>query len=378
MLVLYYFLNLRVFHKAFKEILISELVLGFWTFGFAPSVASAPGIISTVAGNGNRGFSGDGGPATEASLSAPRSVFVDGSGVIYIAANLRIRKVDTSANISTVAGNGIVGSSGDGGSATEASVRYPSGVFVDGSGNIYIADRSRIRKVDTSGIVSTVAGSGNHGFSGDGGPATEASVRYPTGVFVDGSGNIYIADTNNIRIRKVDTSGIISTVAGNGTRGFSGDGGLGTSASLENPTAVFVDGSRNIYIADCGNHRIRKVDTSGIISTVAGNGTRGFSGDGGLATSASLNFPQGVFVDGLGNIYIGDTANHRIRKVEGILVGDFDGDNEVGLSDFVLFLDVFGTMTSSDEWNPTFDLDGKGEVGLSDFVIFLDNFGSTG
>ena len=339
------------------------------------------GIISTVAGNGTRGFSGDGGPAISASLSSPQSVFVDGLGNIYIvdAGNYRIRKVDTSGIISTVPLDGLVGFSGDGGPATDASLNFPSDVSVDGSGNIYIADMNngRIRKVDTSGIISTVAGNGTFGFSGDGGPATDASLNFPSDVSVDGSGNIYIADMNNGRIRKVDTSGIISTVAGNGTFGFSGDGGPATDAKLFTPRGVYVDGSGVIYIVDWFNHLIRKVDTSGIISTVAGNGSSGgFSGDGGPATSASLNRPYGVFVDGLGNIYIVDAGNHRIRKVEGILVGDFDGDTEVGLSDFVRFLDVFGATT--DPANSVFDLDNNGEIGLSDFVIFLDNFGKTG
>ncbi len=304
----------------FRESMISILVLGFWMFGFVPSVAAAPGDISTVAGNGTQGFSGDGSAATSASLNKPMGTFVDGFGNVYTAefGNHRIRKVDTSGIISTVAGNGTAGFAGDGGPATSASLNGPRDVFVDGLGNIYIADETnhRIRKVDTSGIISTVAGNGTQGFSGDGGPATSASLNNPRGVFVDVSGNIYIGDTNNHRIRKVDTSGIINTVAGNGTFAFSGDGGPATSASLNVPFGVFVDGSGNIYIADQNNHRIRKVDTSGIISTVAGNGTAGFSGDGGPATSASLNNPLGVFVDGLGNIYTAEFVNHRIRKVD--------------------------------------------------------------
>ncbi len=303
----------------YKAILISVLLVGFWTFEFVPSVASALGIISTVAGGGNSGL-GDGGPATSARLNGPRGVFVDGSGNIYIGDWLhhRIRKVDASGIISTVAGNGTAAFSGDGGPATSASLNSPFGVFVDGSGNIYIVDRTnhRIRKVDTSGIITTVAGSSTFGFSGDGGPATNARLRNPQGVSVDGLGNIYIADSSNNRIRKVDTSGIITTVAGNSTSGFSGDGGPATSASLKTPSGVFVDGSGNFYIADQLNHRIRKVDTSGIISTVAGKGTSTFSGDGGPATSASLNAPLGVFGDGSGVIYIADKVNHRIRKVD--------------------------------------------------------------
>ena len=174
----------------------------------------------------------------------------------------------------------------------------------------------RIRKVDTSGIITTVAGNGQQGFSGDGGPAIQASLSNSYGMAVDNAGNIYIADTSsNYRIRKVDTSGIITTVAGNGQYGFSGDGGPAIQASLAGPTGVAVDSAGNIYIADYFNHRIRKVDTSGIITTIAGNGQIGFSGDGGPATQASFNFPWGITIDISGNIYIADYINHRIRKV---------------------------------------------------------------
>jgi len=277
------------------------------------------GIISTVAGNGTAGYSGDGGAATAAQLSNPFSVAVGSTGNIYIAdgSNNRIRKVNTSGIISTVAGNGTAGYSGDGGAATAASLSSPYGVAVDSAGNIYIADRSnnRIRKVNTSGIISTVAGNGALGYSGDGGAATAAQLSSPHRVTVDSSGNIYIADTGNYRIRKVNTSGIISTVAGNGTQGYSGDGGAATAAQINNPYGVAVDSAGNIYIADNGNKRIRKVNTSGIISTVAGNGTGGYLGDGGVATAAQLNNPYGVTVDNNGNIYIADTSNRRIRKV---------------------------------------------------------------
>jgi hypothetical protein len=255
-------------------------------------------IIDTVAGNGSWGYSGDGGPATEAMLSYPRGVAVDASGNIYIADlyNHRIRKVDTSGIITTVAGNGDEGYSGDGGPATEAMLDFPFGVAVDASGNIYIGDTHnyRIRKVDTSGIITTVAGNGAWGYSGDGGPATEAMLDFPCDVAVDASGNLYIGDVYNQRIRKVDTSGIINTVAGNGSWGYSGDGGPATEAQLHGPFGVTVDASGNLYIADYDNQRIRKVDTSGIITTVAGNGSRGYSGDGGPATDAMLNHPRDI------------------------------------------------------------------------------------
>jgi hypothetical protein len=224
----------------------------------------------------------------------------------------------TPGTISTVAGNGTQGSSGDGAAATSAELSTPFDTAVDSAGNIYIADTSnnRIRKVDTSGNISTVAGNGTQGYSGDGSVATSAELYSPFGVAVDSAGNIYIADSSNNRIRKVDTSGNISTVAGNGTGGYGGDGGAATSAELNSPYGVAVDRAGNIYIADYANNRIRKVDTSGTISTVAGNGTQGYSGDGSAATSAELNSPGGVAMDSAGNIYILDSSNNRIRKVD--------------------------------------------------------------
>ena len=191
------------------------------------------------------------------------------------------------------------------------------GVAVDGAGNLFIADyyNQRIRKVDTSGIITTVAGNGSSGFSGDGGAATNASLDGPYGVAVDSAGDLFIADAGDSRIRKVDASGIITTVAGNGSAGFSGDGGAATNASLNGPYGVAVDGAGNLFIADTSDYRIRKVDTSGIIRTVAGNGISGSAGDGGAATNARLNAPYGVAVDGAGNVFIADTGIERVRKV---------------------------------------------------------------
>jgi sugar lactone lactonase YvrE len=280
----------------------------------------AGGTLTVAAGTGLQGFSGDGGPATSASLSLPFGVAVDGTGNLFIAdtSNRRIRKVDPSGTITTVAGNSLCCFSGDGGPATSALLRFPGGVAVDGIGNLFIADsgNARVLKVDSSGIITTVAGNGSFGFSGDGGPATNALLFNPLGVAVDGAGNLFIADTSNRRIRKVDSSGTITTVAGNGSDGFSGDGGPATSASLADPWGVALGGAGNLFIADRDNRRIRRVDSSGIITTVAGNGLSGFSGDGGLATSASLNFPVDVAVDGAGNLFIADTNNSRIRKVD--------------------------------------------------------------
>ena len=281
---------------------------------------NSAGVISTVAGTGTAGFSGDGGAATSAQLRNPQDVVLDAAGNLYIVdtGDHRIRKVNSAGVISTVAGSGAQGFSGDGGAATAAQLNQPRGVALDGAGNLYIADwfNQRIRKVDTDGDISTVAGTGTAGFSGDGGAATSAQLDNPYGVAVDGASNLYIADDNNNRIRKVDSSGNISTVAGTGTAGYSGDGGAATSAQLDNPYVVALDGAGNLYIADGGNHRIRKVNSAGVISTVAGNGMAGFGGDGGAATSALLNFPIDVAPDALGNLYIAEWVNNRIRKVD--------------------------------------------------------------
>ncbi len=305
-----------------------------------PSAAGTPvAIIQTVAGNGTSAFSGDNGAAATASLSDPFGLAMDTVGNLYIAdtSNHRIRKVDTSGVITTVAGNGTEGFSGDGGAATSATLNTPIGVAVDAAGNLYIADafNNRIRKVNAAGVITTVAGNGDARFSGDHAAATSASLSAPFGVAVDKAGNFYIADTSNHRVRKVDTSGTITTVAGNGAEGFSGDGGAARRASLNFPTGVTLDRAGNLLITDQSNHRIRKVNTNGVITTVAGNGDAGFSGDHAVATSASLNLPIGAAVDAVGNFYIADTSNHRIRRVspDGIVatvagngIGGFSGD----------------------------------------------------
>jgi sugar lactone lactonase YvrE len=280
------------------------------------------GIITTVAGNGTAGFSGDGGPGVVASLFNPTGLATDRAGNLYIAdqGNQRIRKMNTSGIITTVAGNGTAGFSGDGGPAVVASLSFPTGVAADRAGNLQIADQGnhRIRKVNSAGIITTAAGNGTAGFFGDGGPAVVAGLSFPAGVATDEAGSFYIADQNNLRIRQVDPAGVITTVAGNGTAGFSGDGEPATVASLFHPTGVAVDRSGNLYIADRDNHRIRKVDPAGVITTLAGSGTAGFSGDGGPATAAELANPTGIAVIGFANpsIYIADFSNHRVRKVD--------------------------------------------------------------
>ncbi|MBW2136058.1 MAG: carboxypeptidase regulatory-like domain-containing protein [Deltaproteobacteria bacterium] len=279
---------------------------------------SKAGFIDTVAGNGTPGYSGDGGPAHEAQLNYVQGLHLDASGNLYIADrfNHSIRKVDTAGNIGAVAGNGLQGYSGDGGPATEASLSNPFDIAVDASGNLYIADwgNKRVRKVDTNGIITTVAGNGSEEHSGDNGPAIWAAMN-PFSLALDISGNLYVGDATNSRVRKVDTNGVITTVAGNGTAGYSGDGGPATEAMLYGPRGLAVDSFGNIYICDYFNSRIRKVDPTGIITTIAGNGVYGYSGDGGPATEASI-YAFEVTVDQSGNIYIADTNNHCIRKVD--------------------------------------------------------------
>jgi streptogramin lyase len=321
------------------------------------------GIITTIAGTGTAGYlaTQDGRLATAAQLNYPFGLAVDSDGNVYIAEYYShvIRKIDKNGIISTIAGNGVAGFSGDGGLANQATLFGPRGVAVDSNGNIYIADTDNnkirkinasdgiistiakelngpngiavdslnnvyiaeyysnvIRKIDKNGNITTIAGTLNtSGFSGDGGTATSAKLSGPSGIAVDSNGNIYIADTSNQRIRKIDAKGIITTIAGNGVAGFSGDGGTATSALLNNPIGLAVDSLNNVYIAEYYSNVIRKIDAKGIISTIAGNGGGGFLGDGGTATSALLSKPRGIAVDSNGNIYIVDTFNQRIRKI---------------------------------------------------------------
>ena len=227
-----------------------------------------------------------------------------------------VLSVQPGNTVRTLAGNGILGYSGDAAAANSAMLATPAAVAYDHAGNLYIADASNnvVRKVDAAGTITTLAGSGMQGFAGDGGPATAALLDTPTSIAVDAGNNIYIADSHNQRVRMVNAQGVIGTVAGNGSAGYSGDGGPATSASLFQPEAVAVDAAGNLYIADTGNYRIRKI-SNGIIATVAGDGEQIYSGDGAAAGSAGLDTPTGIVVDTAGNLYIADTHNQRIRMV---------------------------------------------------------------
>ncbi len=277
---------------------------------------TAAGVVSTIAGNGGAGFSGDGGAATAAALNIPTGVLVDASGNVYITDcyNGRIRKVSTTGIITTVVGGGT---GVDGSAATAANLYRPTSICFDASGNMYIAETGnhKVRKINTSGIISTFAGTGVSGFNGDGAGAATKQLSSPICVIADGSGNVYISDLGNNLVRKVTTAGAISTIAGTGTAGYSGDGGAATAARIHSPYGIAMDASGNIYICDFDNYGIRKVSAAGIITTFAGNASYGYSGDGGWATAANLSRPTGVSVDAAGNVYVADQYNHRIRKI---------------------------------------------------------------
>ena len=271
----------------------------------------ANGVITIVAGGGKSGL-GDGGPAASAQLKTPYGLAVDSTGNLYIAdtGNFRIRQVSNGV-ITTLAGNGTKGSSGDGGPPTSAQLDQPTGVAVDGAGNVYIADRLWIRKV-SKGVITNLAGNGTQGFSGDGGPPTNAQFSFAAGVAVDPANNVYIGDVYNNRIRKI-SNGIITTVTGGGKAGL-GDNGPPTQAQLNSPNGLALDTSGALYIADGQNFRIRKV-TGGVITTVAGNGANALSGDGGLATNAQLGTPAELGIDPAGSVYVADKENNSVRKV---------------------------------------------------------------
>ncbi len=283
---------------------------------------STSGTITAFAGNVVGGFSGDGGQATSAMIDNPLGLAIDTMGNIYFAdfVNNRVRKVNTSGIITTIAGTGTGGYSGDNGAAILAQLNAPGGVAVDRAGNIYIAEISNncIRKINTAGIITTIVGNGVAGYSGDGGQASLAKLNQPNNLILDNTGNIYIADTYNNVIRKINTTGIISTIAGNGTAGYSGDWGAAITAQLFNPIGLAFDAAGNLYFAEATNNIIRQITTAGTIYTFAGTGDAGFSGDGGPAIAAEMEQPFGIAIDGAGNMYITDSANDRMRRTTNV------------------------------------------------------------
>ncbi len=280
---------------------------------------SPSGDIQTWAGTGLAGFSGDTGPGVAARLNGPTGLAIDAAGSLYIAdtSNHRVRKVNPEGVIVTVAGNGTAGYGGDGGPATEASLNTPRGLALDGAGSLYIADSGnhRLRRVTPEGVILTLAGAGVGGYSGDGVPGVAARLNSPYGVALDPAGNVYIADRLNRRVRRVSAvDGVITTVAGAGIAGYSGDGGPAAAARLISPVAVAIDVLGSLYVADSDNHRIRKV-AGGLISTVTGSGTFGFSGDGGPVSEARLDTPTALAFDPAGNLHVADAGNHRVRRI---------------------------------------------------------------
>jgi uncharacterized protein (TIGR03437 family) len=338
-------------------------------------------VVVTLAGTGALDNTGDGGPGTAATLNQPRGVAVDSKGNILVAdtQNHRVRRIAPNGVITAFAGTGLLGSGGDGGPAVEATLSFPNVVLVDKDDNVYISDQfaSRIRKITPDGKISTIAGTGagdvtgfSGGYNGDGGPATQTLLNQQVGLALDKDGNLFIADRLNFRIRRMDArTGVITTVAGNGLLGNGGDGGPATQAELNLPTGVAVDAAGNVYIADTGNQRIRRVSAAdGKISTIAGTGVAGFSGDGGPAASALVNlvYPATLTIDGAGDLYFADRGNHRIRKialntgvittVAGTGIAGFNGDGTAATGTNLNFptsvaFDAAGNLIIADSGN---------------------------
>ncbi len=276
------------------------------------------GTIRTIAGTGERGYSGDGGPAIDAQLASPNGLLVDAAGNVYVSdsGNYRVRKVDSSGMIETIAGTGEPGNFGNGGPAVEARLRYPRNLALDSSDHLFIADTGNdtVRRISGSGMIEPFAGSGEPIDKRDGGPASLAQFGYPNDIAADATGNVYVLDAN--QVRRIDANGMIAAIAGTGEYGHSGDGGPAIAADLRNPTELELDPAGNLYLSERFGYRVRKIDTAGTITTIAGTGERGFSGDGGAATEAQFGSLGAVAADSLGNLYIADTYNHRVRKID--------------------------------------------------------------
>jgi len=301
-------------------VIVSDLalliVVASALFGFTPTAAAEQ--IVTIAGTGTDGSAGDGSQATAAEIGEISAMAVDTQGNLYIADtwNQRVRMVSTAGVISTVAGSGVIGDSGDGGAAKSASLLWPNGVAVDANGNLYISTGSRVRKVSPDGTIAAFAGGTTPGYTGDGQAATGAQLSEPHGLAVDSAGNVYIADSGNFRIRMVGPNGVITSIAGTGQAGYAGDGGQARSAQIGYVHALALDSAGDLYFSDPYDHCVREVLASGAIATVAG-GAFGGGGDGLAAGQAQFDYPYGVLVDGKGNLYVADLLNHRVRVMGG-------------------------------------------------------------
>ena len=281
--------------------------------------------LVVVAGTSSSGFAGDGGAATAAQLFCPTGLAFDRSGNLFIVdhANNRVRRIDRSGVISTIAGSGPTGLergsfSGDGGPATSAMLREPWGITVDAGGNLYVSDRDnqRIRRIDSHGTITTAAGNGDHGFSGDRARATRASLDRPLGMAVDRSGNLFVADENNNRVRRIDAHGIITTIAGTGDHASYGDGGPAVRAAIADTQDVVLTTAGELIVSESEGHRLRRIDGRGVISTFAGTGQPGRSGDGGPAASAMIDDPGGLAIDAGGTVFFADRGNHCVRAID--------------------------------------------------------------